>query len=330
VENRTSASYSWVHILYVAALVVSLIVLIVGINIAFHTHSYALLAAGCAGIVGVLIGWPITTVLCGAYRNDFAHQTELLTTLADRLQQISVLLNLIGEQQLISDRAKSVAFREKDRDALRRAINEEMAKKDWEAALALADEIERQFGYKQEADNLRDQINNRRQDVIRKQVTDAVAVIDRHTKAEQWTMAHREAERLMRLFPQDPQVMKLPEEIESRRNAFKRQLLENWNESVLRHDTEGAIEILKKLDLYLTPTEAVAMQDTVRGVFKEQLTSLRAQFATAVQEHKWTDAVKVGEQVIKEFPNSRTAQEVREKMDTLRQRATEVPAVANA
>ena len=37
-----------------------------------------------------------------------------------------------------NDRAKAVAFRVKDREALKRAISEEMAKQDWEAALALA------------------------------------------------------------------------------------------------------------------------------------------------------------------------------------------------
>ena len=44
------------------------------------------------------------------------HQEELLATMSERLQQMSIALNTISEQQLISDRAKTVAYREKDRD----------------------------------------------------------------------------------------------------------------------------------------------------------------------------------------------------------------------
>jgi len=48
----------------------------------------------------------------------------------ERLQYISVLLNQVSEQQLISERAKGIAFRESERDALRRAIREEMHRRD--------------------------------------------------------------------------------------------------------------------------------------------------------------------------------------------------------
>jgi hypothetical protein len=63
------------------------------------------------------------------------------------------------------------------------------------------------------------------------------------------------------------------------------------------------------------------MQETARSVFKEKLNNMGKQFGQAVQEHRWVDAIRVGEAVIREFPNSRIAQEVRENMDSLRQRA---------
>jgi hypothetical protein len=58
-------------------------------------------------------------------------------------------------------------------------------------------------------------------------------------------------------------------------------------------------------------------------VFKEKLANLGKQFSTAVQDHRWIEAIRVGETVMREFPNSRIAQEVRENMDSLRQRAGE-------
>jgi hypothetical protein len=58
-------------------------------------------------------------------------------------------------------------------------------------------------------------------------------------------------------------------------------------------------------------------------VFKEKLNLLSKQFSDAVRDHKWIDAMRVGESISREFPNTRIAQEVREKMETLRQRANE-------
>jgi hypothetical protein len=71
------------------------------------------------------------------------------------------------------------------------------------------------------------------------------------------------------------------------------------------------------------------MQETARGIFKEKLNNLSAQFSSAVHEQRWADAVRVGEAVIRDFPNSRIAQEIRENIENLRQRSGE-PATAGA
>ena len=134
---------------------------------------------------------------------------------------------------------------------------------------------------------------------------------------------------MIALFPDNEQVRNLPHEIDSRRQAHKKQLTQNWHEAVARHDNDGSIEILKQLDPYLTPAEAETMQETVRGVFKEKLNNTGAQFATAVKEQRWAEAIRIGETISKEFPNSRIAQEVRENMETLKKRAAE-PAPATA
>jgi hypothetical protein len=248
-------------------------------------------------------------------------QDDLSAQLTSRMQEISVLLNLMGEQQLLSDRAKAVAFREKDRDALRRAIREEMSNKDWEAALVLAHDMEASFGYRQEAIRFREEVAALRQEDIRKAIAEGVGVIDRHCRGELWADAQREAERLMQLYPDQPQAQQLPKEIEQRRQLHKQQLTDSWHEAVARKDVDGAIEILKKLDIYLTPAEAETMQETARSVFKAKLDSLKGQFTAAVQDHNWTEAVRLGEMISRDFPNTRLAQEVRDTMEALRGRA---------
>jgi hypothetical protein len=288
----------------------------------WHTRGqYAIAALGAILLMLVLVSWPIAAAVNSWRREMQQLMSEKLVTMSDTLDQMSVLLNLISEQQLLSERAKGVAFREKERDTLRRAIQEEIARQDWEAAMALANEIEASFGYKSEADRFRGEINMRRSDIVRRQIADAIAGIDRHMRGENWGAATREAERLMAVYPADEQVQRLPQDIEARRQQHKRQLLESWHDSVNRHDVDGAIEILKRLDLYLTPAEAESMQEGARHVFKEKLNNLRTQFSVCVQDHNWNEAVRVGEEIMREYPNTQVAREVREAIDTLRQRA---------
>ena len=67
----------------------------------------------------------------------------------------------------------------------------------------------------------------------------------------------------------------------------------------------------------------------MRGVFKDKLNSLRASFSMAVHDQHWNEASRIGEIIIRDFPNTQMAKEVREKMDALRERAaTAVPAAA--
>jgi hypothetical protein len=303
-------------------LIVALAFFGMGVYIAANQGSYAMLAAGMVCVMGVLLAMPFAWALRVSRERDSSHQNELLTTVTDRLESMSIILNLISEQQLLSDRAKAVAFREKDREAVRRAIYEEIGRHDYEAALSLANDIETNFGYRAEAERLRQEIRAKRGEIVRRQVTDAVAVIDRHIRGEQWQAAQSEAQRVMAQFPDDEQVQRLPQDIESRRQAHKNRLLETFNDAVSRHDVDGGIEILKQLDLYLTPTEAESLQDSARGVFKEKIHNLRTKFTIAVQDHKWAEAVAIGESIMRDFPNTKMAQEVREKLDMLKKRAT--------
>jgi len=325
VEKRNPSSVAW---LYAVVLLIALAMFGVGLYWALRFNDRIMLAAGCLATVVVLATWPLAYCLTCVRRDSMQSQHDFITPVNDRLQQLSTQVNVVAERMLLSDRAKSVAYRDKDREALRRAIQEEMDKNDWDAALTLTNDMERAFGYKQEADRFREEINTRRQEAVRKQVGEAVAVVDRYCRAEQWNQAFREAERLMQIYPGSDQVQRLPQEIENRRQAHKKRLLDSWNEAVARHDVDGGIEILKQLDLYLTPQEAEALQETARGVFKDKLGKLRDQFAGAVRDNRWHEALRIGESIMRDFPNSRLAQEVRESMDALRQRAGEVAPAA--
>jgi hypothetical protein len=311
-------SFSWI---YIAALLVGLAAFAFGSYLAAHDHGYELLAAGVISIMAVLVTWPISASMARNKRDIDTARADMSRKMDDQLHHIARLLTTLSEQQLLSDRAKSVAFREKDRQALRSAIREEMNAKDWDAALVLANEMETQFGYAKEAGVLRLEINQNRAEVVQRQIGEAASTIEDHCRGERWTHAMREAERIMLIYPNVEQAQRLPQDIENRRQSHKKQLLDSWKDSVARNDIDGSIEILKRVDPYLTPAEASSMQEAARGIFKERLNNLKDRFAHAVRDENWNDALRIGDLIIKEHPNSRLALEVRDTMETLRQRA---------
>ena len=324
--SSASPSYTWI---YAVAALLALAILFVGFYRLGQGDGmgWVMLAAGGVSLVLVAVTWPLALTLGGS-RGATVAGDGAARPASDRLDQVVALLRTVTEQQLISDRAKHVAFRDKDREAIRRAIQEDIGRQDWDAATKLADDMEREFGHKAEADRFREEIRLKCQECSLKQVDDALVAIDRHTRAEQWNSALREAEKLLASHPDNERVRNLPREIENRRQAYKRQLLDSWHEAVSRHDVDGSIEILKQLDTYLTPKEAEGMQETARNIFREKLNTLGKQFATSVQEHRWGEAIRVGDAIVRDFPNTRIAQEVREKMDVLRKRAAEPEAAA--
>ena len=180
-EKPTASSLNWIYPIVSLA---SLVIFGVGLYLVLlNPHEWTMLAAGCVSLVAIGVTWPIAYSL----RNSCTVQADtqqLSQRLNERVEQMATLMSRIGESQLLSDRAKSVAFREKDRDAIRRAIHEEMERQEWEAAHALADQFEQAFGSKTEADRFRAEINEKRQEGTRKQIAEVVAVIDRHTRAE--------------------------------------------------------------------------------------------------------------------------------------------------
>ncbi len=122
-------------------------------------------------------------------------------------------------------------------------------------------------------------------------------------------------------MPDEPRVARLRRLYDERRAARKKELLDEWNQAVARNDVDGAINILKDLDTYLTREEARSLEESARNVFKAKLLQLGMQFQFAVNEQRWRDAIEVGLQIMDEFPNARMSKEVSEAMDGLRARA---------
>jgi tetratricopeptide (TPR) repeat protein len=244
-----------------------------------------------------------------------------LMDLAGTAERQQELLTAVADSVHISDAAKTIAHREKERNALRDAIYEEINRRDWEAAYYLIDEMERRYGYRHEAARLRREVDISRDRTIEQTVEAALERIDHLFTAGQWDQARGESERLMRLFPTNERIQRLPEDLERHRQRHKRLLLNEWNEAVQRNEIDRSIEVLKRLDQYLAPSEAAALEESARGVFRAKLQNMGVQFSLAVTDKRWNEAVEIGEQIVREFPNSLMAKEVTSSMPVLRRRA---------
>lgn len=231
------------------------------------------------------------------------------------------LLEKIHGVAALSDSAKQIAFRTKDLDALRSAIREDIEKNDFESALMLAEEMERRFGYKLEADRLREQIHTSSRAAIDARVHEVVEHVDALLKRYDWTDAQRECDRLLRSFPLHQEARSLPDRIAAARDAHKRDLLKQWKDAIARDDVDRGIELLKQLDQYLSPSEAEAYKESARDVFKKRLQQLGVQFALHVHDKNWNESLRIAKQIIDEFPNTRMANEIKERLPGLTEKA---------
>ncbi|MBI1335565.1 MAG: hypothetical protein GC164_01230 [Phycisphaera sp.] len=235
--------------------------------------------------------------------------------------EVIALLDSINDRLLISDTAKRIAYREQDRETLRRAIREDISKGDFEAALVLVSEMSQAYGYRREAEQFRDEIITARDKEIDQQVSEAIAALDRVLTTYDWDRALREAGKIQRLFPDSPRVKMLDKRVRDARDQHKRELEREFFNAAQKDDIEQAMRLLKELDRYLTEQEAEPFRETARGVIGKKRQNLGVQFKMAVHDHEWTQAVVVGEQIIREFPNTKMADEVRSMLDLLRERS---------
>jgi hypothetical protein len=273
--------------------------------------------------IGILIAclpWGILQVIniLSKSAGDDRFRTEQLLNLLDGHRQV---LESIRDSASLSDAAKQVTFRAKDLEALRRAIREDVEKGDFEAATMLVGEMERRFGYVQEADRLREEISQKGRADIDQRVNDTVEHVEVLLGRFEWDDATRESDRILRLFPSHPQARRLPARIQQARDDHKRELLKMWKDAIGKDDVDRSVELLRQLDQYLSPSEAEAYKESARDVFRKRLQQRGVQFALHVHDRNWTEALRIGRQIADEFPNTRMAAEVRERLPILTEKA---------
>lgn len=246
---------------------------------------------------------------------------SLMLDALDEIRRQTEHTHTIAENSSLSDWAKQIVYREKDCDYLRDQIRGAFVREDWQSAKHMINDLGEKLGYHEEAESMRQELVQVQQSTESEKIAAAVKRFDEQCAAERWKQATQELQSLIAQYPENEQIRGLPDVLVNRKQEFKRSLLKAYDEAVHREDLNAAHEILLKLDSYLTPNEVSALKDSARGVLRARLMQMGAKFSLAVSDKRFDEAIKIGEGVIREYPNSRYAHEISEMLPALRQRS---------
>lgn len=276
-----------------------------------------LMGLGAASMLITASLWPIAMALAGggAAAGGGDKSAE-----ADRERSIQ-LLRSINERLLLSDHARRYNARKHDRDLLKRAIQEDLNANDLDSAMRLAKELSEIYGYAQESEEVRDQIQHTRAAQYQQRVDQAINNLEVMLAEQRWEEASAEAAKIQRLYPDSHRVVDLPRRVQQSWEQHKQDLERQFLEAAKRDDIEQAMALLKELDKFLSEQEAAPFMEVARGVIGKKKENLGVQFKLAVHDRDWIGATQVGDQIIREFPNTRMSDEVRSMIDLLRERA---------
>lgn len=276
--------------------------------------------AGIVMLLLTLISLPVCLAAqsSGDQEKDQSIELDRIRT---QIRALSDTMNSLNETIILSDDARRVINRRKERDLLCKAIEEDIQLQDWDAGLVLVRELAERFGYRVEAEQFRTRIESARAQTHSKAVHEAIHGLEELIASHKWDQALTEAARISRVFHELPQVEGLRHRVVSARDRHKEAIERRFLEAAQNDNIEEAMDLLHEMDHLLDEQEAEQFREVARGVIGKARDNLGVQFKLAVKDRAWNEAQAVGERIIDEFPNSRMANEVREMIDQIRDRA---------
>ena len=312
VSRRGSALAIWA---YTMAGALSISIAVLG---AFR-QEMAIVAMGLLGVILVAATAPLTLARPGARPGGQDHQM-----LVREIKNLHKAIVHMAEEQALSDDARRVLNRARERELLCNAIEEDMLNENWDAAMVLVKELAERFGYRAEAEDFRARIDTARFETIERRVGAAIQNLEHMLLEHRWVEAEAEAARVVRLYPDSPRVEGLRHRVHESRDSYKRELERRFLHSAQNDQIDEAMDLLEELDHYLSDAETNQFEEVARGVIGKARENLGATFKLAVHDKRWKEAAEVGTRIVDQFPNTRMADEVRAVIDGIREKAATI------
>jgi len=319
-KDRVLERYKWHVVVIGFALIIA--VLLIFFTSIFETSEEGVIPQRVWLVLAALFLVVVILILTKAFKIiDVLHDNAVkLEKIAEALEKNRSFLMEINKTARLSETAKAIAFRDAEIQALREAVFDKLQQHDFEATNQIIDEIAARTGYRSLAEQLRLQATRYQEATDQERINQVIEHIEKLFENYEWAKASMQIERLIKAAPNSEKAKAMRQSLIDKKEDRKKVLLTAWDDAVRRQATDRSLEILRDLDPYLTPNEGLALQEAARDVFRTKLHNLGVQFSLAISGRQWAQAIQIGQQIVRDFPNSRMAEEIREKMDVLRQK----------
>lgn len=321
--NSTRWRFKW-HVLFAFLVVLSLIFSAMGAAFGGteeKTGKLLLYLAG--GILLLALAYAVFVILLLVYETvkSLKDAGEKMDNATEMLTRQSSMLLQIAQGVRLSDTAREIVFRDAEQMELGEAALNKLHQHDFDEAEAMIEAMAQYPKYKDLAARLKRMAERYRSSTEEGRINQIIAHIEDLFSQYRWAQAAVQIDNLIKTFPYSDRAKMMPARLQEHKDRRKRELLAEWDLAVRNKDTDRSLEILKELDLYLTPAEALALKESAASVFRTKLHNLGVEFSMAVAEKNWKKALDTGKEIVQNFPNSRMAAEIRSKMDILQERA---------
>lgn len=323
-KHRHSWRFSW-HFIFAFIIFLAAIFLLIGTAVSVEDN--ASLRAGLIKTAVILFYaggvYAVFAALLLFYEivESLKVNGERLDNLIEMQSRGDNLLRQISQAGRLSDTAKEIVYRDVEQMELGEATLTKLHQHDFNDAESMMGAMAKHPKYQDLAQRLRKMSEKYHSATEDGRVNQIIQHINDLFDQHLWIQATAQIENLIHNFPYSDKAKTMPTQLQIRKDRHKRELLADWDQAVRNKDTDRGLEILKELDLYLTPSEALALQESASTVFKTKLHNLGVEFSVAVTEQDWKKASQTGKEIVQQFPNSRMAAEIRSKMDILQERA---------
>jgi outer membrane protein assembly factor BamD (BamD/ComL family) len=322
-KHRHTWRFSW-HLLFGFFMILATAFLIVGGVVESEPmRKIVLLAAKILYGIGGMTAVFAAMMLLNEMVQSLKVNTEKLDNTVEMLSRGNNLLTQVSQASRLSDTAKEIVYRDSEQMELGEAALTKLHQHDFDDADAMIAAMAEHPKYQHLSERLKLKADKFRSATEEGRVNQIITHIDDLLDQKLWIQAASQIDSLIRNFPYSEKAKTMPARLQERKDRHKRQLLADWDQAVRNKQTDRGLEILKELDLYLTPAEALALQESASSVFRTKLHNLGVEFSVAITENNWKTALETGRHIVQNFPNSRMAAEIRSKMDILQERSTQ-------
>ncbi len=320
-KNKLSGQFKW-YVIIICITTAAVVLLTIFTDI-FQAQKASLILQLIPSVVSLIILAALLFIIPSILKafGTLGENGARLDKIVEATEKNLSILAQINQSTRLSETAKAIASREADRQSLREAVLEKLHQQDFNGTYEIIDEIAHATVYKELAEQLRTEADKYRAATDAERLKQVIAHIEKLFENYQWLNASTLIEKLIKTDPAAAEKGKeLRQKLVDKKQERKKVLLSAWDDAIRRQATDRSLEILRELDQYLTPNEGLALQEAARDIFKSKLHSLGVRFSLAVSGKQWDKAMETGNEIMRDFPNSRMAEEIREKIDILKQK----------